>query len=62
VRKQGSASFLKKRSKKLLVLDRAGCTARGPVRKSFFASFFSKKEALACSPSLPGKLSSARAN
>jgi hypothetical protein len=49
--KQESASFLKKRrpargSKKLLVLGRAGFNASGPVSKSFFASFFSKKEAL----------------
>jgi hypothetical protein len=46
--KEGSASFLKKRSKKLLLtggLGRAGATARRS--KSFFASFFSKKEALA---------------
>jgi hypothetical protein len=42
-----SASFLKKRSKKLLLTagrGRAGANARRS--KSFFASFFSKKEAL----------------
>jgi len=36
--KQGSTSFLKKRSKKLLfVLDRAGFTTRGPDSQKFFA-------------------------
>jgi hypothetical protein len=43
-----SASFLKKRSKKLLVLGGVGTRAPEPaVNESFFASFFSKKEALA---------------
>jgi hypothetical protein len=44
---KASASFLKKRSKKLLLT--AGCgTAVANARrsKSFFASFFSKKEVL----------------
>jgi hypothetical protein len=47
VRKEASASFLKKRSKKLLRI--AGCGDAGaatPRSKSFFASFFSKKEVL----------------
>jgi len=42
-----SASFLKKRSKKLLVLAGRGQAMPQPaVSRSFFASFFSKKEAL----------------
>jgi predicted exporter len=49
---EASGSFLKKRTKKLSVLDRAGETATGSSSKSSFASraaraFFSKKEALA---------------
>jgi hypothetical protein len=42
-----SASFLKKRSKKLLVLRALATAEPKPQSKSFFASFFSKKEALA---------------
>jgi hypothetical protein len=34
---------LKKRSKKLLVLGRAGGNARGPVSKSFLVLFFKKE-------------------
>jgi hypothetical protein len=50
-RKEGSASFLKKRSKKLLSVKVLG-PARGEANEqSFFASFFSKKEALAYLPS-----------
>jgi hypothetical protein len=50
--KEGSASFLKKRlpawgSKKLLLLGAvATARPRPAVSKSFFASFFSKKEVL----------------
>jgi hypothetical protein len=40
------ASFLKKRSKKLPLLSPEAMTAAGPTNKSFFASFFSKKEVL----------------
>jgi hypothetical protein len=48
VEKKVRASFLKKRSKKLLVLGGVGTRAPRPSgNKSFFASFFSKKEALA---------------
>jgi hypothetical protein len=46
--KKASASFLKKRSKKLLLTGGLGDgTATARRTKSFFASFFSKKEALA---------------
>jgi hypothetical protein len=47
---KASASFLKKRSKKLLVTAGVG-TVRANARRSesFFASFLSKKEALAFS-------------
>jgi hypothetical protein len=39
---------LKKSNQKTFAkLDRDGFTTWGPVSKSFFASFFSKKEALA---------------
>jgi hypothetical protein len=45
--KEASASFLKKRSKKLLLAVGVGACRAGARRsKSFFASFFSKKEAL----------------
>jgi hypothetical protein len=44
---KGSASFLKKRSKKLLLTAGVGPdVAHAPRSKSFFASFFSKKEVL----------------
>jgi hypothetical protein len=47
LRKEESASFLKKRSKKLLLIGGRGRSgAHAPRSKSFFASFFSKKEAL----------------
>jgi hypothetical protein len=52
MRKEGSASFLKKRrpargSKKLLLTAGFGPAIASARRtKSFFASFFSKKEAL----------------
>jgi hypothetical protein len=47
-----SASFLKKRSKKLLLMvGRSPGVANAPRSRSFFASFFSKKEALTSSPS-----------
>jgi hypothetical protein len=39
--------FFEKRSKKLLLLGRGGAASRGPNSRSFFASFFSKKEVLA---------------
>jgi hypothetical protein len=42
---KGRGSFLKKRTKKLLLLG-ALARPRPAVSKSFFASFFSKKEAL----------------
>jgi hypothetical protein len=51
--KEGSASFFEKkpgrpRSKKLLVLRALATAVKNPaVNKSFFASFCSKKEALA---------------
>jgi len=48
-----SSSFLKKRTKKLLLLwgmGAGGDNAHAPESKNFFASFFLKKEAL---PSLP---------
>jgi hypothetical protein len=44
-----SGSFLKKRTKKLLLLWAMGAgaaTAHAPESKNFFASFFIKKEAL----------------
>jgi hypothetical protein len=49
--KQGSASFLKKRLpaggiKKLLLVGRRAVQRQGLKSKSFFASFFSKKEVL----------------
>jgi hypothetical protein len=40
------SSFLKKRSKKLLSVLRALDATRGLMEKSFFGSFFSKKELL----------------
>jgi hypothetical protein len=40
------SSFLKKRTKKLLLLSPAAVAPPRPISKSFFASFFSKKEAL----------------
>jgi hypothetical protein len=47
VRQEGSASFLKKRSKKLSFTVGLGAEVANARRsKSFFASFFSKKEAL----------------
>jgi hypothetical protein len=50
---KASASFLKKRSKKLLLNWACGYDASTVQRsKSFFASFFSKKEALTCLPCL----------
>jgi hypothetical protein len=45
--RQASSSFLKKRTKKLLFTAGFGFDGATPRRnKSFFASFFSKKEAL----------------
>jgi hypothetical protein len=41
---------LKKRSNKLLSLWRAVDAARAPMDKSFFGSFFSKKELLSFVP------------
>jgi hypothetical protein len=41
-----ASSFLKKRSKKLLSLWRALDATPAPGEKSFFGSFFSKKELL----------------
>jgi hypothetical protein len=47
VKKKASASFLKKRSKKLLLnWAPGGETSTVQINKSFFASFFAKKEAL----------------
>jgi len=47
VKKEGSSSFLKKRTKKLLrLLSRELATPMPPRSKSFFGSFFSKKELL----------------
>jgi hypothetical protein len=49
-KKQASASFLKKRSKKLLLTAGVGpAGAQAPRSKSFFASFFLKKRS-ACFP------------
>jgi hypothetical protein len=46
--REGRPSFLKKRSKKLLLnWAIGGSTSTVQFSKSFFASFFSKKEALA---------------
>ncbi len=47
--KEGSASFFeKKEAKKLLVLRALATAVKNPaVNRSFFASFFSNKEALA---------------
>jgi hypothetical protein len=42
-----ASSFLKKRSKKLLSVWAGGGAMRAPGEKSFFGSFFSKKELLA---------------
>jgi hypothetical protein len=49
--REESGSFLKKRTKKLLTVFCAGDveTSRGKTRKSFFGSFFSKKEPLSFS-------------
>ncbi len=44
--KEESASFLKKRSKKLLLVGRRAFQRQRLKSKSFFASFFSKKEVL----------------
>jgi alpha-beta hydrolase superfamily lysophospholipase len=46
--RKASASFLKKRSKKLLRIGPVWGAPSGPISSSFFASFFSKKEVLAC--------------
>jgi hypothetical protein len=47
-RKEASASFLKKRSKKLsFTVGFGACVAGARRSESFFASFFSKKEVLA---------------
>jgi hypothetical protein len=47
VRKKGSPSFLKKRSKRLLFSGHGPDRGRPwPENKSFFGSFFSKKELL----------------
>jgi hypothetical protein len=49
--RKASASFLKKRSKKRLLLvpfGRSRAARNGLESKSFFASFFSKKEVLTC--------------
>jgi hypothetical protein len=49
--REESGSFLKKRTKKLLVLRALASTAPKPaVINDFFASFFTKKEALAFFP------------
>jgi hypothetical protein len=40
--RQASASFLKKRSKKLLLVCRAVVQATGPISKSFLVTFFQK--------------------
>jgi hypothetical protein len=45
-----ASSFLKKRSKKLLSIWRVLDATRVPGEKSFFGSFFSKKELLAFLP------------
>jgi hypothetical protein len=42
------SSFLKKRSKKLLSIWCPLDAPPAPMEKSFFGSFFSKKELLAC--------------
>ncbi|WP_217696465.1 hypothetical protein [Acidiphilium rubrum] len=45
---KGSSAFLKKNSKKLLLVLATGVFARTALtNKSFFASFFTKKEELA---------------
>jgi hypothetical protein len=44
--KQGSSSFLKKRTKKLLVLRALATLLPRPAGQSFFASFCSQKEVL----------------
>jgi hypothetical protein len=50
-RKKASASFLKKRSKKLSFTAGFGTAVANARRtESFFASFFSKKEALSFFP------------
>jgi hypothetical protein len=47
LREEGSGSFLKKRTKKLLLLGAlAPARPRPAISESFFASFFSKKEVL----------------
>jgi hypothetical protein len=43
MKKKASASFLKKRTKKLLRLDPAAETATGPDSQKFFGSFFQKR-------------------
>jgi hypothetical protein len=45
--KQARSSFLKKRTKKLLLIwASGGFTSAVQINKSFFASFFAKKEVL----------------
>jgi hypothetical protein len=45
----GKTAFLKKSSKKLLLVWATGSFGRAALtNKSFFASFFTKKEVLAC--------------
>jgi hypothetical protein len=40
--RQASASFLKKRSKKLLLMGPGGVATSGPMSKSFLVTFFQK--------------------
>jgi hypothetical protein len=52
--KKARSSFLKKRTKKLLLVAGLGrSVATPPANKSFFASFFAKKEALTFPRSTP---------
>jgi hypothetical protein len=55
--KKEAVTFLKKSNQKTFAqLDRGVFNAWGPVSKSFFASFFSKKEALALATTAPSNL------
>jgi hypothetical protein len=42
-RRQASTSFLKKRSKKLLIIAPDGSTSTAPNTQKFFGSFFQKR-------------------
>jgi hypothetical protein len=42
---QGSSSFLKKRTKKLLPVSPAGSRSLGSIAQKFFVSFFQKRNA-----------------